>query len=50
MNLEGIRRVMQLEAENERLRTENAELRTTLGKLLKRVLRDEHWKDRTQAV
>lgn len=27
MNLEGIRRVMQLEAENERLRLENAELR-----------------------
>jgi MerR family transcriptional regulator/heat shock protein HspR len=27
MNLEGIRRVMQLEAENERLRQENAELR-----------------------
>jgi MerR family transcriptional regulator/heat shock protein HspR len=26
MNLEGIRRVMQLEAENERLRLENAEL------------------------
>jgi MerR family transcriptional regulator/heat shock protein HspR len=27
MNLEGIRRVMQLEAENERLRQENADLR-----------------------
>jgi long-chain acyl-CoA synthetase len=24
--------------------------RTDAGKLLKRVLRDEHWKDRTQAV
>ena len=27
MNLEGIRRVMQLETENEQLRAENAELR-----------------------
>ncbi len=29
MNLEGIRRVMQLEAENDRLRAENAELRAS---------------------
>lgn len=32
MNLEGIRRVMQLEAENERLRAELEEARTTAAK------------------
>lgn len=34
MNLEGIRRVMQLETENERLRTENAELRALASSAL----------------
>lgn len=34
MNLEGIRRVMQLETENERLRAENAELRALASSAL----------------
>jgi MerR family transcriptional regulator/heat shock protein HspR len=34
MNLEGIRRVMQLETENEKLRAENAELRQVASSAL----------------